>query len=109
MAPHRRARLDLLAQWLPDASARVVAAPAEADAVRLGRERRGLKLGHRKLEVVAHRGEVVRTIGMEQRSEVLELSASRTLFEHAAAVRADPVRRAVVVRLEQPSDAAEAG
>ena len=46
---------------------------------------------------------------MEQRREVLELPASRTLFEHAPAVRADAVRLAVVVGLEQAADAAEAG
>ena len=46
---------------------------------------------------------------MEQRSQVLELPASRTLFEHAPAVRADAVRAAVVVGLEEPADAAEAG
>src|SRR3954465_13474069 len=46
---------------------------------------------------------------MEQRSQVLELPTSRTLFEHAPAVRADAVRLAVVVGLEQPADAAEAG
>jgi hypothetical protein len=46
---------------------------------------------------------------MEQGSQVLELPTSRTLLEHAPAVRADAVRRAVVVGIEQPADAAEAG
>src|SRR5215213_9508669 len=96
-------------QSLADAAAAVVASPAEPRLVWLRRERRARKVARRKLQVVLHRGEVVRAIGMEQRSQVLELPTSRALFEHAPAVRADAVRRAVVVRLEQATDATEAG
>jgi hypothetical protein len=53
---------------LADAGATVVAPPAEADLVWLRLERRARKVARRKLHVVLRGGEVVRTIGMEQRS-----------------------------------------
>src|SRR5690242_21766290 len=46
---------------------------------------------------------------MKQRGQVLELTSPRTLLEHPAAVRADAVRGAIVVGVEQGPYAAEAG
>src|SRR5215212_9967644 len=97
------------ARSLANARAAVVAPPAKAGLVRLRRKRRARKLAGGKLQVVLDGGEVVRTIGMEQRSQVLKLPTSRTLLEHAPAVRADAARGAVVVGVEKPANAAEAG
>ena len=58
--------------------------------------------------VVLLRRDVVRRVGMEERGEVLDLAAARPELELAAAVDLDPVRRAVVVEVEEPLHAAEA-
>jgi hypothetical protein len=78
VSPACRASLLRPGQALADAGALVVAPPAEAGLVWLRLERRARKVARRKLQVVLHRGEVVRTIGMEKRSQVLELPTSRT-------------------------------
>ncbi len=76
--------------------------------MRLRRERRARQARRRRLAGCNSRGRGRWDRRVEQRRQVLELPTSRTLLEHAPAVRADAVRRAVVVGLEQPADAAEA-
>ena len=60
------------------------------------------------IDVEATRRNVVRRVRMEQRCQELDLVATDAELELAAAVGADVVRRAVVVRGEQPLDRAEA-
>src|SRR3954471_11215872 len=72
-----RARLSRRGQLLADAAAAVVAAPAETGLVWLRGERRPWKVAGGELQVVLHRREVVRTVGMEERGQVLQLPTSR--------------------------------
>src|SRR5436305_6829815 len=97
LSPRNGRSLDLLA----DGAAPVVGAPAESDPVWLGRQRRTRQVARPSLHVVALGGYVVRSVWMEQRSQVLELTPSGTLLEHPTAVGADAVRGAVVVDIEQ--------
>ena len=68
------------------------------------RGRPGCGLG----QVVAARRDVVGRVGVKQRGEVLDLAAADAELDLAAAVVADPLRRAVVVEVEQLAQAAEA-
>ena len=107
-APRSHSGRGLLRQPLANAAAPVVAPPAEARLVWLGRERGAGGHPRRAAGCTPQgQGHSGRRDGTATR--VLELPPSRTLFEHAPAVRADAVHLTVVVGLEQAADAAGAG
>src|SRR5439155_11785974 len=62
-----------------------------------------------RFQVELPRGDVVRSVRVEERSEQLDLSSSRSELPLTSAVPADPALLAVVVRGEEPFDRSEPG
>src|SRR5207302_2772802 len=81
---------------------------AEARLGRLGRERAPRQPRSRHGVVVAGGRHVVRGVRVEERGEVLDLAATRAELELAAPVERDSPLRAVVVAVEQRTEAPEA-
>src|SRR5579859_6907785 len=81
--------------------------PPEAGRGWDGGDRAGGQRGVEHGPVVAGRRYIVRSVGVEQGGEVLEMVAAGTELAKAAAVHRDVVGRAVVVDLEQGLEACE--
>src|SRR5690606_22983656 len=83
--------------------------PAEAVRVDARRKRAGGQArGHRGI-VVTGRSDVIRSIGMKQGRQVLDLATSLADLPLATAIHLDPAAFAVVVGVEQGTNAAEPG
>src|SRR5205823_4390792 len=83
--------------------------PAEPDLLESGVERARREPVRRRRIVVSAGRDVVRTVRVEERGEVLDLAAAGAELELPAAVEPDSLGLAAVVELEQPAEAADAG